>query len=182
MIEALTRDELLGYMPTGMVWAELGVFKGEFSELILQKTEPRLVHLVDIWDGRACNGGKDGNYDEIIEDMKEVYHQLACKYARDHRIVLWRCKTETFLDNFKKYLPMKLIDVVYIDAEHDYKSVKSELIKSYGVTRRYILGHDYEPKRFPGVVKAVNEFCDEMGLKVTHLTEDGCPTYLIPLT
>jgi hypothetical protein len=30
---------------------------------------------------------------------------------------------------------------------------------------------------FPGVVKAVNEFCFENNLEIKYITKDGCPTF-----
>ena len=44
-----------------------------------------------------------------------------------------------------------------------------------------ILGHDYEPERFPGVVNAVNEFCDKYELSIDSLSNDGLPSFLIKL-
>ena len=41
------------------------------------------------------------------------------------------------------------------------------------------MGHDYTINMFPGVVMAVNEFCQKYNLNIEYLTEDGCPTYLI---
>jgi cephalosporin hydroxylase len=51
------------------------------------------------------------------------------------------------------------LDFVFIDASHDYQSVKQDIeawlpkVRSGGI----IAGHDYEPNEFPGVVQAVNE-------------------------
>jgi hypothetical protein len=168
-------------MPKGMIWAELGVFKGEFSDIILKQADPKVIHLVDTWEGRWVNGGKDGDYDEWIDDMSLMYHKLKEKYSSDERVVLWRNKTEDFFDKVRIVLPIKALDAVYIDALHTYEDVKRDLNDAYAVTKRYILGHDYNIDRFPGCVKAVDEFCRHNDLKITHLTEDGCPTYLIPL-
>jgi hypothetical protein len=62
------------------------------------------------------------------------------------------------------------LDWIYIDAAHDYKSVKQDLdiafckVKNGGI----IAGHDYHRwgkygKRF-GVLEAVNEFCVQNGM------------------
>jgi len=53
------------------------------------------------------------------------------------------------------------LDFVYIDADHSYGFVKKDIeiwtkkVKSGGL----VGGHDYDPGRFDGVVKAVNEYC-----------------------
>ena len=60
------------------------------------------------------------------------------------------------------YFPDCYFDLVYIDAAHDYLSVKSDLmawlpkVKAEG----YIAGHDYNDLH-RDVIKAVNEFCGE---------------------
>jgi hypothetical protein len=48
-------------------------------------------------------------------------------------------------------------DIVYIDAEHDYESVKADILAWKPKAKRWIAGHDYH--LFPGVQKAVDELC-----------------------
>jgi len=52
------------------------------------------------------------------------------------------------------------VDMVFIDANHDYGYVKNDIINwSFKVRKGGLVsGHDYATK-FPGVVKAVNEYC-----------------------
>lgn len=64
------------------------------------------------------------------------------------------------------------VDVIYIDAEHTYDAVKRDLAKCLPYCKMFIAGHDYWYKKFPGVVKAVNEigkpdkiFCDSSWVK-----------------
>lgn len=172
-----TRNDLLDILPLNMIWAEIGVFKGEFSDEILRRAEPNQLYLVDPWEGRWCNGGKDGDHDEWIEDLSQEFHKLQVKYASDPRVVIYRNTS----DEFFHYMTDKHLDAVYIDGLHDYESVKKDLNNAFRVTRRFILGHDYISPRFDGVVKAVDEFCRDKHLNVTMLTKDGCPSYLIKL-
>ena len=59
------------------------------------------------------------------------------------------------------------LDFIYIDGPHDYENVKNDIrlyynkVKSGGVFG----GHDFSPN-FPGVIKTVNEFVKEKGLKL----------------
>ena len=53
------------------------------------------------------------------------------------------------------------LDLVFIDADHSYKGVKSDL-EAWGPKVRpggVLAGHDYEQPDFPGVKQAVDEFC-----------------------
>src|SRR5829696_286727 len=44
------RDFLSQYVAKGGVGAELGVFWGHFSEVLLSDFQPRTLFLVDLWD------------------------------------------------------------------------------------------------------------------------------------
>ena len=60
------------------------------------------------------------------------------------------------------------IDLVYIDALHDYESVSADIRAWYPKVREggIIAGHDYLLSSWPGVVAAVDEFAEEEGLEV----------------
>jgi hypothetical protein len=68
---------------------------------------------------------------------------------------------------------------MYIDADHTYDSVKNdlEICKKKTKINGIISGHDYDNNKFPGVVRAVNEFCSKYNLNIFALTQDGCPTF-----
>ena len=63
-------------------------------------------------------------------------------------------------------------DFVYIDALHDYESVKSDIeawypkVKTGGI----LYGHDYNPVKWSGVVKAVQEFTAHHGYAVNLIS------------
>lgn len=44
-----SRDELIALLPKGGVVAEVGVAFGDFSEVILARTLPKRLHLIDPW-------------------------------------------------------------------------------------------------------------------------------------
>lgn len=56
-------------------------------------------------------------------------------------------------------------DIVFIDTSHIYEHTKFELEKFGKLARRWIICHDYSEILFPGVVRAVDEFCHKYGLK-----------------
>lgn len=78
--------------------------------------------------------------------------------------------------------------IIYIDASHDYESVKKDLelsklkIKKNG----FICGHDYNrnynitKKNEYGVIEAVNEFVIKYGLKIDITArEHKCKSYIL---
>jgi predicted O-methyltransferase YrrM len=64
-------------------------------------------------------------------------------------------------------VPLSFLDFVFIDADHSYEAVKDDIacwapkVRSGG----WVGGHDYHPRKFPGVVKAVDE---AYGNRVQH--------------
>ena len=171
-----TRDNLLDLLPKKIKIAELGVFRGEFSEIILNKLEPSELFLVDIFPPEMCSGDKDGN--NIVYDNLEKYHEiLTKKYKRSKKVKVIKSTTIAFLETIDD----EYLDAVYIDADHSYDGVKNDLELSFKKVKTggVIMGHDYTTSMFPGVVKAVDEFCVDNNLKINYLTGDGCPTYVI---
>lgn len=71
-------------------------------------------------------------------------------------------------------------DFVYIDASHDYESVKADLEAWWPVvTAQGILaGHDYDSTH-PGVMRAVNEFAQEHDVIVRIVQGDHLPSWYI---
>lgn len=63
------------------------------------------------------------------------------------------------------------IDFIYIDALHDYESVKKDLHGWYPKVKKggILSGHDYTPTH-QGVINAVDEFCRENSYSL-QLTE-----------
>lgn len=171
-----TRDNLLDLLPKKIKIAELGVFRGEFSEIILNKLEPSELFLVDIFPPEMCSGDKDGN-NIVYDNLEKYYEILTKKYKRSEKVKVIKSTTIAFLETIDD----EYLDAVYIDADHSYNGVKNDLELSFKKVKTggIIMGHDYTTSMFPGVVKAVDEFCVDNNLKINYLTGDGCPTYAI---
>ena len=60
------------------------------------------------------------------------------------------------------------LDFVFIDADHGYEAVRDDIANWRDRVRPggWLGGHDYHPRKFPGVVKAVDE---AFGKTVHHL-------------
>lgn len=175
----MTRGEIINFLPKNLVWVELGVFMGDFSKEIYRKCNPSELYLVDIFPEYMCSGDKDGNNIEY-RDLTNVPINLV-GYFNDSNVNIVKSDTISFL---KKILyEKKIIDVVYIDAEHTYNSVFNELLLSYDIISKngYLCGHDYCEKQFKGVFDAVNDFCSLKNLTITYLSNDSLPSYFIKM-
>jgi hypothetical protein len=170
------RNILLDSLPKNMKIAELGIFKGEFSKIILEKVSPSELFLVDLFPEEICSGDKDGN-NIVWVNLEQMYDQIVEEFKQFQHIKVIKSYTSDFLNSLED----EYLDAVYIDADHSYEGVKLDLNLSLKKVKKggIIMGHDYTYDKFPGVVNAVNQFCEKNNLKIDILTEDGCPTYLI---
>lgn len=172
-----TRSVLLsGFLPKGLVGAELGVFKGEFSYEILKFNQPKELVLMDVW--WTLFGEYYPNWGAYTD-----FGQLKTKAAfnQTNKVVnaFPHTKTEVLVGDDRELLmkyPDNYFDWVYIDSSHEYKHTWEELeilqhkVKDSG----FICGHDWisDPNNLHyGVFKAVNEFCEQKGYKVVF-TDD----------
>jgi hypothetical protein len=172
-----TRNDLLDRLPKDLKIVELGVFKGEFSEEIYKRMNPKELYLVDIWKGEFGSGDKDGNNHTVVKDMKDVYLNLKNKYAHHDNIFIYRKNTIDFLNSVSD----DYFDMIYVDADHSYEAVTKDMelsflkLKNSGI----LAGHDYIKNT--EIEAAVNNFCLKYNQTIISLTNDGCPTFLIQL-
>ena len=156
------REWLLKRLPKHAVCAEIGVYEGRFSELILSTTRPRKLHLIDPWKyeadptyERSFYGKSKGHSQARMDGMYEsVVKCFKSKRVEIHRDASAACSSR-FPDNY--------FDWIYIDGNHLYEFVKQDLesyfpkIKSGGI----VAGDDYgrDPNRWDkdGVKRAVDE-------------------------
>jgi len=143
---------LLDRMPKRSVVAEIGVATGGLSEQILKRTAPKKLYLVDPWDDDSVQDYSEQSYNRILARMK--------KAIDDDVVVLKRGYSQNVLPTF----PANYFDWVYVDAAHDYDSVRTDLMNCHEIVKPggLIAGHDYirwvSPTERYGVVEAVNEF------------------------
>lgn len=155
---------LLQNLPMHGEVAEIGVADGQFSEKILKIIQPAKFHLIDAW-GMSNNPAYGEGGEQRV--FKVFSNEIDNGIVKIHRGLSWEMLEE---------LPDKSLDWVYIDAAHDFISVKKDLeianrkVKDSG----FIAGHDYTRwgrfgKRF-GVLEAVNEFIKRHGFELAFIT------------
>ena len=171
------RYALLPLLPAGRVFVEVGVATGDFSAEILRVCQPsRFVAIDDfrfhtwpmLWAGRPVAETFAGR--THVEYYRE---RFAAEIAADRMLVM-QDDSARALEN----LGDATVDVVYLDADHAYESVRREL----AIVRRklrpdgIIVLNDYTmldavgPRLEPyGVIQAAHEFMVEHGWEMTHL-------------
>jgi predicted rRNA methylase YqxC with S4 and FtsJ domains len=172
-----TRDELtkFKYFFQNKIVCEIGVFRGDFSQLLLE-SKPKELHLIDPFVGKVWCGDKDGN-NVILGDMQENYEYVKERFKSNKEVIIHKDYSFNVLPKFND----NYFDLIYIDGEHNYSSVISDLnlsrlkVKNNGV----VSGHDYSKEKFPDVVNAVDKFCCFNRLNISILTKDVCPSFFI---
>jgi hypothetical protein len=158
----------------GMIIAELGVYRGEFSRELLA-CNPKLLYLVDIWTGVTTSADVNGTNNSIEWDIFKTYVKLCHEFANDP-VIMIRGASSNFLNSIAD----DSLDCVYIDSDHSYFTVHQELELSIAKVKPggWITGHDYVHWT-PGVIRAVDEFLIKTGYKLEYMSEDGCPSFYI---
>lgn len=162
------RDFLTRNIPQGGIGAELGVFRGNFSTMLLDVLKPQKLHIVDPWyrmtDRWHWGPGNRSTVEGLVATLRRNASHLFNKTVELH------------VDDsvsFLKSMPNAYFDWIYIDSSHEYKHTLCELkaastkIKPGGV----ICGDDWHSDtahRHHGVYKAVQEFCGFSQFKVSY--------------
>ena len=170
-----------GLVGTGV---EVGVKRGGFSEQILEKWDGERLISVDPWAAAPA-----GEYEDVANVDQKAHDRF---YARTQerlrgfgeRSVIWRMTSKEAADRIDPHA----VDFVYIDARHDYESVKEDLGLWFDKVRPggILAGHDYldedRPQGVFRVKSAVDEFFAGRGLPVRSTYADGrWPTWFVEI-
>lgn len=162
---------------------EIGVLKGDYSKIILERWHRGTLYLVDTWrhlDEYIDMNGQDDkyHYDCLIQTCKNI------KPWQDRAHII-RMDSVKSADMF----PDEYFDFIYIDADHSYEGVVRDIKAWWPKVKKggLFCGDDYIPDdgdiwltgqgepvyagKF-GVRKAVNEFVKEKSLKLYETTEE----------
>jgi lipopolysaccharide biosynthesis glycosyltransferase len=167
------------------VIAEIGVFKGDYAEYLLQYFKPKQLFLIDPWENTPiCSGDKNGNNVEYFNG-EYLYQHVSNKYKTNQNVTIFK-KASYELKDID--IAFHMLDMIYIDGDYSYNGVKRDLgiAKKWVKKGGWICGHDYSMNYEKtnnhydfGVKKAVDEFCYENGYNIAYLANDGCVSYAI---
>lgn len=161
------RAFLLKMLPTESVGAEIGVWQGDFSAMLLREVRPRLLHLVDPWtfidDSDHAGSWYGGGRAKTQADMDSIAAGVASRFASESaggRIVIQRLPSV----HAAAEIDDASLDWVYIDGDHLYGAVAADIeawwpkVKPTGL----LCGDDYGPGGWweGGVARAVDEFVE----------------------
>jgi hypothetical protein len=172
----LNEEGLLGY------GAEVGVFRGEYSELFLKNWHGERMYLVDAW--------------KHLPDMVDISNHTDESHEKNfldttYRVAPYKDKVSIirqFSEDAARRFPDEYFDFVYLDAGHRYKDVLVDLKSWYPKVKvnGYIMGHDYldctvwESSLMPTIFEvqsAVNSFALINNLSITVIPDNHYPSW-----
>lgn len=166
-------------LPSDCMAVELGVFKGDFSRMILDIICPKNLVLIDPYEKGEKSYGKEMDFMPVAYSTDMDYMELINRFQP--QIISGQvCGIKKHSYEAKDDWPDGFFDLIYIDASHLYEDVKMDLedwlpkLKSDGLfTDSIIAGHDYVNLNGFGVIQAVNEFCLEHNFEMIMLNTNG---------
>lgn len=129
---------------------EVGTWAGKSASRMLAAGISR-IFCVDTWEGNKNDDGCKV-YDGSQGSPWEVFKKNMAGKAVTGYMNRSPGAARTFKDGE--------FDLIYIDAEHDYDSVKADIDAWLPKTKHVLAGHDYG---MPGVKQAVNELAVKLG-------------------
>jgi hypothetical protein len=137
------REALLQILPKESVGAEIGVWRGDFSERILKTVRPRELHLIDPWafQPQYPNRWYGGQLAAGQAEMDAVYKEVCSRFAGNPVIKIHR----RFSRELQEIFPQKSLDWIYIDGDHSKDAVKLDVYLALDVVKPggLISGDDY---------------------------------------
>jgi hypothetical protein len=179
-------DRFIATAPRDAVVVEVGVALGKSISYIARKCidagrdDIRIV-AVDPWVGTARNGEQQASGPPSLDGDFELFKRTMLEHAPDElkRIEIMRRPSVVAAH----YFPKRSIDLVVLDAAHDYASVRDDItawlpnVKPDGM----IGGDDYMPE-YQGVIDAVLEaFPAAGGFVVEERYDQSWGTWLVEL-
>jgi hypothetical protein len=120
---------------------EIGVWKGDFSEMLLDVLDPQRLVLVDPW--QVCDEYTEAWYGPSLapSEMEAIYFQVVSKFEHDPRVKIIRTKST----NLPLLYPCKEFDFIYIDGDHTENVFKADLEVAACLCKEggYIVCDDY---------------------------------------
>lgn len=161
-----------------MTGAEIGVWRGHTSQILLENLRLEHLYLVDSWavypeDHPYRNSGdtvshdnQDARADQFAETVRRTRPFQAAQI-----IATTSLKAATML---RTNLGVRFLDFAFIDADHTEQAVADDikawwpLVKVGGI----LCGHDYSPRIrcHRGVIRAVDKFCKTINQPVNLMS------------
>jgi predicted O-methyltransferase YrrM len=147
--QAIAIQTFVKQLPADSTVVELGSFQGRSSVAIASVLPPgSVLYCVDHFQGSAEHKKANINTSNLLEAFTHNIERFGVK----EKIKVLPMTTAAAAEKFEP----ASVDMVLIDAAHDYDSVKADLLNWYPKLKGggYLFCDDYQPE-WPGVMRAV---------------------------
>jgi hypothetical protein len=137
------RVSLIGNIPTKKIWAEVGVYRGDFSRTVLNLCDPTEYYLIDNWhyefDDHVPFSVLTENYSEFVGKghwsafgndpaaaQEANYQHVLNLFGKDDRVKIIRKNSFEALASLND----RYFDVIYIDANHQYEYALRDMMEA----------------------------------------------------
>ena len=176
--DVVGRELLLRALPQHAICAEIGVWEGDFSRLILDHTRPAKLHLIDPWryeqDITYIDSLYGGQIGGSQANLDKIYARVCQRFAleiADQQVVIHRGDSHAVCEQFED----QYFDWIYIDGNHLYEYALRDLQMYYQKVKPggFLTGDDYSEGGWwqGGVKKAVDEFVSQGLVKVIQIQQ-----------
>ena len=137
------RLNMLALLPKGGRCAEIGVWNGGFSGCILEVTQPSELVLIDPWELLADQDSEEWTHNRHKDRafMHKMYDHVSSCYGHMPNVEIRKGFSVDVLATY----PDDYFDWVYIDGNHQYEFVRSDMEMSFRKVRAggIIAGDDF---------------------------------------
>jgi hypothetical protein len=176
MTQVNEREELPSILPENIIGCEIGVFEGDYSQVLVDSGKFKELYLVDVFSGVASSGNKRGKNIKTYNDASVLFEHNSDRFSKYDFVKVIKEDGISFLNRMTNKL-----DFVYIDTLHTYSQTIQELESAYLAVKSggIIAGHDYNEEQYSGLVRAVKEFCLKYNLELRLTNQDTLESYYI---
>ena len=157
--------------PNSPNWVEVGTLCGESASIMLGFSKIKKLDCIDSWT--ICPGYVDSATPGDFRSAKNIFFARLSQHINTKRCVPYHfdsiSASKLYVDNS--------INVVYVDADHNYDFVLSDLETWFPKVKPggFLCGHDYHviSDAWPDVKRAVDDFVIKYSLESPILFEDS---------
>ena len=161
------------------IGCEIGVYKGDYSIKILEKTNLSKLYLIDSWQHldnyNDISNHSNPEFDFILQGVKNKISN------HKERVEIIKGLSENIVNNFED----DYFDFLYLDADHSYSASKKDVSLWYSKVKPggIFSGHDYLNGSLPqgefGVKQSIDEFVKQNNLELHVTGEDQWKSWFI---
>ena len=145
--------------------AEIGVYKGGFSEILCVQNPGVKLYCIDPW--KIYDSEEIEPYAHNQEALEEFYQEAVERLSKYNCEIIRKTSMEA-IKGFKS----ESLDFVYIDANHSYKNMKediegwSKIVRKGGIVSGHDYGHFKHKDRNLGTKRAIDGYIKEHNKKL----------------